>query len=51
MEFACSSCVGSLQVAQLPPTDMHLKLMGVSKLEVGVKVSMNDSVSTSVSAL
>lgn len=45
VEFACSSCVGSLQVVQLPPTDTHLELMGVSKLAVGVKVSMNDSLS------
>lgn len=38
VEFACSSCVGSLQVVQLPPTDTHRELMGVSKLAVGVMI-------------
>ena len=49
VEFACSpcACVGFLQV--LPPTvkkDMHVRLIGGSKLSVGVIVRVHGCLST-----
>ena len=43
VELACSPCpcVGFLQVLQLPPTEMHVRLAGGSKLSVGVIVSVH----------
>ncbi|MEQ2309855.1 hypothetical protein AMECASPLE_002782 [Ameca splendens] len=48
MEFACSACacVGSLQVLQLPPTvQKHVRLIGLSKLTLGMSVCMHGCLS------
>ncbi|XP_075308222.1 serine/threonine-protein kinase OSR1b isoform X2 [Odontesthes bonariensis] len=50
VEFACSPrvCVGSLRVLRLPPTVqkiMHVRLIGISKLSVGVSVSVHGCLS------
>ena len=48
VEFACSpcACVSFLQVLQLPPTDMHARLNGGSKLPLRVIVSVHGCSST-----